>query len=104
LPARKREKQEDEMVDLEAFRIEFTKLIQILEVVDINKEVDVDVDIDGNLAMADAKGIAEADALGLNTVTETLTLATTSTHAVQFVGSSSDSSVISQSLSAATLF
>jgi hypothetical protein len=90
------------MIDIEAFAVQFTKLVQILEQVAIEKEVDVDVFVKGNLAMADTKAVAAADALGPNTVTETLTLATTATTAVQGVGSSSDSSAISESLSAAT--
>jgi hypothetical protein len=89
------------MVDLEQFAISFQKLVQIIEKVDIDKDVDVDVFVKGNLAMADSKAIGEADALGRDTVTETLTLATTKTTVVQGVGSSSDSSAISESLSAA---
>jgi hypothetical protein len=82
--------------NLEVFAIQFTKLVQILEQVEIEKEIDVDVMVKGTLAMADAKG--EADAFGDNTVAETLAL--TSTRAVE--GVFSDSSSIAQSLSAAT--
>jgi hypothetical protein len=89
------------MLDIEQFAISFQKLVEIVERVDIEKEVDVDVFVKGNLAMADTKAVAEADALGRDTVTETLTLATTKTTVVQGVGSSSDSSAISESLSAA---
>jgi hypothetical protein len=89
------------MLDIEQFAISFQKLVQIAERVDIEKEVDVDVFVKGNLAMADTKAVAAADALGRDTVTETLTLATTATTVVQGVGSSSDSSAISESLSAA---
>jgi hypothetical protein len=92
----------DEMaLDLEAFAVQFTKLVQILEQVEIDKEVDVDVFIKGNLAMADTKAIAAADALGRDTVTETLTLSTATTTVVQGVGSSSDSAAFAESLSAA---
>jgi hypothetical protein len=88
-------------LDLEAFAVQFTKLVQILELVEIEKEVDVDVFIKGNLAMADTKAIAEADAIGRDTVTETLTFATADTQVVQGVGSSSDSAAFAESLSAA---
>jgi hypothetical protein len=89
------------MIDLEAFAIQFTKLVQIAELVKIDKEIDVDVFVKGNLAMADTKAIAEADALGRDTVTETITTATTDTFVAQGVGSSSDSTAMSESLSAA---
>jgi hypothetical protein len=95
---RPREQQEDEMADngLEAFAISFAKLVQIIEKVNIDKDVDVDVWVQGTLAMADAKG--EAFAFGDNTVTETLAL--TQTKAVEGVGSESHS--IAESLSAGT--
>jgi hypothetical protein len=89
------------MLDIEQFAISFQKLVEIVERVDIQKEVDVDVFVKGNLAMADSKAIADADALGRDTVTQTLTTATTTTTVVQGVGSSSDSDAIAQSLSAA---
>jgi hypothetical protein len=79
---------------LEAFAIEFAKLVEIEEQVDIQKDIDVHVFVQGNSALANAKG--ESDALGPNTVTETLAL--TSTTAVQGVGSSSSS--IAESLAA----
>jgi hypothetical protein len=82
--------------NLEAFAIQFTKLVQILEQVRVDKDVDVDVWVQGTLAMADAKG--EAFAFGDNTVTETLAL--TQTRAVEGVGSESHS--IAESLSAGT--
>ena len=82
--------------NLESFAISFAKLVQVLERVDIQKEINVDVWVQGNSAIANAKG--EADALGLNSHTETLGLTTTT--AVQGVGSSSSS--IAESVSAAT--
>jgi hypothetical protein len=82
--------------NLEAFAISFAKLVQVLEKVDIQKDIDVHVFVQGNSALADAKG--EADALGPNSVTETLAL--TTTQAVQGVGSASSS--IAESMSAAT--
>jgi hypothetical protein len=82
--------------NLEAFAIQFTKLVQILEQVRIDKDVNVDVFVKGTLAMADAKG--EATAFGDNTVAETRAL--TKTTAAE--GLFSDSSSIAQSLSAAT--
>ena len=81
---------------LEAFAIQFTKLVNIMEQVDIHKTIDVDVWVQGNSALADAK--AEADALGPNSVTETLALTTTAV--AQGVGSSSSS--IAESVSAGT--
>jgi hypothetical protein len=81
---------------LEAFAISFAKLVEIVEQVDIQKQIDVDVFVQGNSALADAK--SEADALGDNSVTETLALTTTAV--VEGVGSSSSS--IAESLSAAT--
>jgi hypothetical protein len=82
--------------NLEAFAIQFTKLVQILEQVRVDKDVNVDVFVKGNLAMGDAKG--EADAFGDNTVAETLALTKTTT----VEGLFSDSSSIAQSLSAST--
>jgi hypothetical protein len=95
---RPREQQEDEMGEsnLEVFAIEFAKLVQIEEQVDVQKNFDIDVMVQGNSALADVK--AEATALGPNSHTETLGL--TSTTAVQGVGSSSSS--IAESLSLAT--
>jgi hypothetical protein len=95
---RPREQQEDEMAEsnLEVFAIEFAKLVQIEEQVDVQKNFDIDVMVQGNSALADVK--AEATALGPNSHTETLGL--TSTTAVQGVGSSSSS--IAESLSLAT--
>jgi hypothetical protein len=80
---------------LEAFAIQFTKLVQILEQVDIQKQIEATVFIAGNSALADAK--AESDALGPNSHTETLALTTTTV--VQGVGSSSSS--IAESVAAA---
>jgi len=82
--------------NLEAFAIQFIKVVQVLERVDIQKEINVDVWVQGNSALANAKG--EADALGPNSHTETLGLTTTT--AVQGVGSASSS--IAESVSAAT--
>jgi hypothetical protein len=82
--------------NLESFAISFTKLVAVLEQVQIDKQIDVHTFVQGNSAIADAKG--EADALGPNSHTETLGL--TSTTAVQGVGSSSSS--IAESVSAAT--
>ena len=81
---------------LEQFAIEFAKLVEIKERVDIQKEFDIDVFVQGNSALANSKG--EAVALGPNTHTETLSL--TSTNAVAGVGSSASS--IAESLSLAT--
>ena len=80
---------------LEAFAIEFQKLVDIQEQVDIQKAIQVDVQIQGNSALADVK--AEATALGPDSHTETLGL--TSTTSVAGVGSSSSS--IAESLSLA---
>ena len=82
--------------NLEAFAISFAKLVQIVEQVDIQKQIDIDVFVKGNSALADAK--TESDALGPNSHTETLALTTTT--AVQGVGSSSSS--IAESVAAAT--
>ena len=68
--------------------ISFTKLVQILEVAVIDKQIDISAYVKGNSALANAT----ADALGSNTATETLTQTTV----VQGVGSSS----VSESLSA----
>ena len=80
---------------LEAFAIEFQKLVDIQEQVDIQKAIQVDVQVQGNSALADVK--AEATALGPDSHTETLGL--TSTTSVAGVGSSSSS--IAESLSLA---
>jgi hypothetical protein len=82
--------------NLESFAVEFAKLVQIEEQVDVQKEFDINVMVQGNSALADVK--AEASALGPNSHTETLGL--TSTTTVQGVGSSSSS--IAESLSLAT--
>jgi hypothetical protein len=81
---------------LEAFAIQFEKLVAIREQVDIQKEFDIDVFVKGNSALADAK--AESAALGPNTHTETLALTTTT--AVQGVASASSS--IAESVALAT--
>jgi hypothetical protein len=80
---------------LEAFAIQFAKLVQIQEQVAVDKAFDIDVFVEGNSALANAK--SEADALGPDSHTETLALTTTTT--VQGVGSSSSS--IAESLSLA---
>jgi hypothetical protein len=82
------------ITNLEAFAIEFTKLVAIEEQVDVQKEFDINVAVQGNSALADVK--AEATALGPNSHTETLGL--TSTTAVDHVGSSSSSIAESVSL------
>ena len=84
------------MANLEAFAIQFTKLVEIQEQVDIQKQIDVHVFVKGNSALADAKG--ESSALGPNSHTETLALTTTVVQ--QGVGSSSSS--IAESVAAAT--
>jgi hypothetical protein len=84
--------------NLEAFNIQFTKLVAVLDLVHVDKQIDIDVAVQGNSALADAKG--EAAALGPNSHAETLGL--TSTTAVDHVGSSSSS--IAESLSATTHF
>jgi hypothetical protein len=80
---------------LEAFAIQFSKLVEILEQVKVDKDFNVDVFVEGNSALANSK--AEAAALGPDSHTETLAL--TTTMAVQGVGSSSSS--IAESLSLA---
>jgi hypothetical protein len=80
--------------NLESFAIQFTKLVEIQEQVDIEKEIDVSALVFGNSAIGESKG--EAFALGPNTHTETMSL--TQTSAVQGVGSSSSS--IAESVSA----
>ena len=82
--------------NLEAFAISFSKLVDILDLVKVDKDFNVDVFVEGNSALADAKG--EADALGPDSHTETLAL--TTTMAVEGVGSESHS--VAESLSAAT--
>jgi hypothetical protein len=82
--------------NLETFAVQFVKLVDVLERVDIQKDFNIDVMVQGNSAMANAKG--EADALGPNSHTETA--AFTSTLTQQGVGSSSSS--IAESLSLAT--
>jgi hypothetical protein len=86
-----------DITNLEAFAIEFQKLVDIQEQVDVQKQFDVQVEVQGNSALADVK--AEATALGPNSHTETLGV--TSTTAVEGVGSSSSS--IAESLSLAQL-
>jgi hypothetical protein len=79
----------------EAFAIQFTKLVQILDLVFVDKFIDVDAFVDGTSALATAKG--EAFAIGTDSHTETLGV--TQTTAVADIGSSSSS--IAQSLSVA---
>jgi hypothetical protein len=74
----------------------FAKLVQILEVVRIDKDINVDVFVKGNSAIANVE--ADADALGPNSHTETLALTTAT--AIQGVGSSSSS--VAESVAAAT--
>jgi hypothetical protein len=81
-------------MDLEAFAIQFAKLVEIQEEVDVQKEFDINVAVQGNSALADVKALATA--LGPNSHTETLGL--TSTTAVDGVGSSSSSIAESTSL------
>jgi hypothetical protein len=86
---------------LEAFAISFAKLVQVLERVDIHKNIDVDVFVQGNSALANAKGESNAvDVDGSPGNTHTETLALTTTAVVQGVGSSSSS--IAESVAAAT--
>jgi hypothetical protein len=92
------------MESFEAFTIEFTKLVEILDLVLVDKFIDIDAFVDGNSALATAKG--EAAALGFDTHTETLSLTTTTTVAPMFplfVGASASSS-IAESLSVASPF
>jgi hypothetical protein len=89
------------MLDIEQFAISFQKLVDIVERVDIKKDVNVDVFVKGTLAMADTKAIADAAALGKDTVTETLAVTNSETSVVQGVGSASHADSISESLSAA---
>jgi hypothetical protein len=72
------------------FDVSFTKYVNILENVDVNKDVNAHVFIKGNLADANAT----ADAIGHNTLAQTLT----ETHTVEGYGSSASS----ESLSAST--
>jgi hypothetical protein len=67
--------------------IDFSKLVNIVETANIQKDIDVNAFVKGNTAMANAT----ADAMGHNTVTETLTQTTV----VQGVGSHSDSESLS---------
>jgi hypothetical protein len=87
-----------ESFSFEAFAIEFTKLVEILDLVLVDKFIDVDAFVDGNSALATAKG--EAAAIGFDSHTETLGLTTTTTVA----GFGSTSSSIAQSLSVADPF
>jgi hypothetical protein len=72
----------------------FTKLVAILEQVEIEKEFNVSLFVAGNTATANVE--ADATALGFNSHTETLGL--TSTTVVEGVGSSSSSVAESVSL------
>jgi len=69
-------------------------LVQIAELVEIQKEIDVDVWVKGTSALANAKG--ESSALGADSTSETS--AFTSTTVVQGVGSASSS--IAESMAA----
>jgi hypothetical protein len=84
-----------ESFSFESFAIEFTKLVQILDQVLVDKFIVVDAFVDGTSALATAKG--EAAAIGTDSHTETLGLTTTT--AVANIGSSSSS--IAESLSVA---
>ena len=75
---------------LESFAVQFTKLVEIQEQVDIDKNINVDVYVQVNSALADAK----AEAFGPNTAAQSLTL----TQVVQGYASSS----ISEAMSATT--
>jgi hypothetical protein len=89
------------MESTEIFTIEFTKLVEILDLVFVDKFIDVDAFVDGNSALATSKG--EAAAVGFDTHTETLSLAQTTTVAPLFplfIGASASSS-IAESLSVA---
>jgi hypothetical protein len=83
------------MESFESFAIQFTKLVEILDLVLVDKFINVDAFVEGTSALASAKG--EAFAIGTDSHTETLGLTTTT--AVADVGSSSSS--IAQSLSVA---
>ena len=67
--------------------IDFSKLVNIMENVNIQKDIDVNAFVKGNSALANAT----ADAVGHNTVTETLTQTTV----MQGYGSHSDSESLS---------
>jgi hypothetical protein len=82
--------------NLEVFAIQFAKLVQIQELVRIDKEIDVAAFVKGTSAIAEAKG--DAFAFGPNSHTETLAL--TKTDAVE--GLFSKSASIAESVSAAT--
>jgi hypothetical protein len=86
------------MESFESFAIEFTKLVEILDLVLVDKFIDVDAFVDGTSALATAKG--EAAAIGFESHTETLGLTTTT--AVAGIGSTSSS--IAESLSVAEPF
>jgi hypothetical protein len=45
---------------LEAFAISFSKLVAIMERVNVDKDFDIDVMVQGNSALADSKGEANA--------------------------------------------
>ena len=83
------------MESFESFTIEFTKLVDILDLLFVDKFIDVDAFVDGTSAHATVK--AEADALGPDTHTQTL--AATTTTVVNNVGSASSS--LAESLSVA---
>ena len=85
------------MESFESFTIEFTKLVQIVDEVFVDKFIDVFAFVEGNSALATSKG--EAAALGPDSHTETLSL--TTTNAVWGVGSASSS--IAESLAVADL-
>jgi hypothetical protein len=75
--------------DLISTSVQFTKLVQVLDQVEVDKSFEIAAFVVNNSAMADAT----ADALGYNTHTETLTTANT----VEHVGSASASQSIAAS-------
>jgi hypothetical protein len=89
------------MESTEIFNIEFTKFVDIVDLVFVDKFIDVDAFVDGNSALATSKG--EAAAVGFDTHTETLSLAQTATvnGLFPFFFGASASSSIAESLSLA---
>jgi len=75
--------------DIMATQVQFTKLVAVLDQVQVAKAIDVAAFVVNNSAMANAT----ADALGFNSHTETLT----QTASVEHVGSASQSESLSAS-------
>jgi hypothetical protein len=92
-PATKQQ-QETTMVEPK-FDVSFTKYVNIMDKVDIDKSIDVNVHVKGNSAIANST----ADAYGYNTHSETLTQTWSSQGDATHVGYSGS---VSESVSAST--